>query len=117
MKKVLLSFVMLALVFGLAVNAQAKRGETISGTVNINTATVDELVAVPGIGPSKAQAIVDFRATEKFTTVDDLDKVKGIGTKMLETLRPYLTVDGPTNIRVTKNASLTAVTPTVGENR
>lgn len=50
--------------------------------VNINTAPTDVLVEMlQGIGPAKAQAIVDFRETNgPFKTVDDLAKVKGIGS-------------------------------------
>ena len=56
---------------------------------------VDGLVAVPGIGPTKAQAIVDHRSAHgPFKSVDDLKSVKGIGAKRLEKLRPELTV-GP----------------------
>jgi len=60
--------------------------------VNINSATLEELAALPGIGESKAKAIVEYRGAEPFKTVDDLKKVKGIGDKMLETLRPDITV-------------------------
>jgi len=59
--------------------------------VDINTASVAELAALPGIGESKAKAIVEYRAAEPFKTVDDLKKVKGIGDKMMESLRPSIT--------------------------
>ncbi len=60
--------------------------------VNINSASAEELAGLPGIGDSKAKAIVEYRAAEPFKSVDDLKKVKGIGDKMLETLRPDITV-------------------------
>lgn len=64
--------------------------------VNINTASKDELIALPGIGPAKAQAIVDYRkANGPFKSVDDLRNVKGIGAKRLEKLRNDISVGGP----------------------
>jgi competence protein ComEA len=64
--------------------------------VNINTATKDELVALEGIGPAKAQAILDYRkANGPFKSVDDLKNVKGIGAKRLEKLRADITVGPP----------------------
>jgi competence protein ComEA len=64
--------------------------------ININTATKDDLVALPGIGPAKAQAIVDHRkAHGPFKTVEDLKDVKGIGAKRFEKMRPDLAVSGP----------------------
>ena len=63
--------------------------------VNINTATKDELIALQGIGPAKAQAIVDYRKQNgPFKSVDDLRNVKGIGAKRLEKLRADITVGG-----------------------
>ena len=61
--------------------------------VNLNTASRDELVTVPGIGPAKAQAILDHRKTHgPFKSVDDLKQVKGFRDKLVERLRPELTV-------------------------
>jgi competence protein ComEA len=64
--------------------------------VNLNTATKDELIALPGIGPAKAQAILDYRkANGAFKTVEELKDVKGIGAKRFEKLKAELTVGGP----------------------
>ena len=61
--------------------------------VNINTASKKELDALPGIGEVLAQRIIDYRsANGPFSTVDELTKVKGIGEKTLEKLKPYATV-------------------------
>jgi competence protein ComEA len=59
--------------------------------VNVNTATLDELTALPGIGEKRAQAILDMRKEKGgFKSVDELTEVKGIGPANLEKLRPYL---------------------------
>jgi competence protein ComEA len=69
-------------------------------TTNINTATKDELVALPGIGPAKAQAILDHRkAHGPFKSVEELKDVKGIGAKRFEKLKPELAVTGPTTAK------------------
>ena len=63
--------------------------------VNLNTATKDELIALPGIGPAKAQAILDYRkANGAFKSVEELKDVKGIGAKRFEKLKAELTVGG-----------------------
>lgn len=61
--------------------------------VNINTADLALLDTLPGIGPTTAQRIIDFReANGPFNQVDDLLKVAGIGPVTLERLRPFITV-------------------------
>lgn len=62
-----------------------------NGLININTAGLIELQDIPGIGAKKAQAIVDYRnAHGAFISVNDLTKVKGIGDKMLQKMKPYV---------------------------
>jgi competence protein ComEA len=61
--------------------------------INLNTATVDQLDTLPGVGPVRAAAIVAWRnAHGKFTSVDQLGEVDGIGPGRLEKLRPLVRV-------------------------
>lgn len=63
------------------------------GRVNLNTAGVTELDTLPRIGAAMAQRIIDWRdANGRFTSVEDLLAVPGIGDKMLEALRDLVTV-------------------------
>jgi competence protein ComEA len=68
------------------------------GRIDINRATAEELERLPGIGKKKAQDIIAARRQRLFATVDDLRRVKGIGPKTLEKLRPFVTVDSPTEL-------------------
>lgn len=59
--------------------------------VNVNTASTAELTALPGVGERTAERIVQFRNEHgAFVSIDDLVKVKGIGTKTLEKIRPMV---------------------------
>ncbi len=60
-----------------------------SGLININTATLGQLDSLPGIGASYAQRIIEARP---FVSVDDLNRVKGVGSKTIERLRPLITL-------------------------
>jgi competence protein ComEA len=63
-------------------------GGAASGPVHLNTATLEQLDALPGVGPVTAQKILDYRKKNGgFTSVDDLDAVPGIGPARLENLR------------------------------
>lgn len=58
--------------------------------ININSAGVEELMLLPGVGPKRAQAVLEWRAKNgPFLSVDDLTEVRGIGKSTLERLRPY----------------------------
>ena len=65
----------------------------LSGVVNINRASVTELDALPGVGPTTAQAIVDYRTTNgPFGSPEDLLNVKGIGPAKFEAMRKLVGV-------------------------
>lgn len=86
-----------ALALASALAAPAARAE---GVVNLNTAGIEELVRLPGVGEARAQAIVSLReARGGFEAVDELLDVKGIGETSLERLRPLVTLSGPTTLR------------------
>src|SRR5260221_13111502 len=87
------------LLMALALLAQLGLSVPALAALNINTASQDEFVALhKGLGPAKAQAIIDYRkANGPFKSVDDLKHVKGIGAKRLEKVRSELTVGHPAN--------------------
>ena len=66
--------------------------------INLNTATSDDLSSLPGIGPHIADEVVSFRRTRgRFSTIEDLKTVKGIGEKRFKKIEKYLTVTTETN--------------------
>ena len=60
--------------------------------ININEASAEELVVLPGIGPSRAQAIVAEREKCRFRRVEDIMRVPGIGRKTFVRIRPEIRV-------------------------
>ena len=78
---------------GPAVNSPKPSGPKPSGPVDLNTATAEQLDALPGVGPITAAAIVAWRqGNGSFSSIDQLGEVDGIGPARLEKLRPMVRV-------------------------
>jgi competence protein ComEA len=60
--------------------------------VNINTATLEELDTLPGVGPTTAQKIIDYRTNTPFSTIEDIMKVSGIGPSIFENMKLLIVV-------------------------
>ena len=73
--------------------AESTSAAYLLGRLNINTATVEDLATLPGIGEKLAQRIVDYRERNGgFSAVEELCNVSGIGEKRLDAIREYITV-------------------------
>lgn len=69
----------------------AKAKKQVPHDVNINTADKQLLTQLPGIGPVTADSILEYRSSNgQFSSIDELTQVKGIGSKTLAKLKPYL---------------------------
>ncbi len=71
------------------IQSQVKTAGFSDGLLDLNTASKEKLMLIKGIGPVLAEIII---AGRPYKTVDDLLKVKGIGSKRLEKIRPYAMV-------------------------
>ncbi|WP_239023991.1 ComEA family DNA-binding protein [Paraglaciecola marina] len=70
-----------------AAPAKSEASQVKTVKVNINTAQLEELILLPGIGAKKAQSIIEYRTKNgKFKSLNELTNVKGIGSKMLQKL-------------------------------
>lgn len=92
-----LTALMMSLMIGAALplsaqDVEAPAAEASEPVVNLNTATEAELVTLPGIGPSKAQAIIAHRERRAFRRVEDVMRVRGIGRSTFRRLRSRLAV-------------------------
>ncbi len=75
-------------------NADSSINSSTSSTININNASLEQLEKVKGIGSKKAQAIIDYRLKNgAFTEVEELTKVKGIGDKFIAKNRMLLATE------------------------
>lgn len=83
----------------LALAAAPFAASALSGVVNVNTASAEELSLLPGVGPSRARAIIELRQQRGgLKRVEDLLEVKGIGESSLAKLKPYLAFEGKSTL-------------------
>jgi len=88
--KGLLAALMLSVCFGFSSGLMAQE----VAPINVNTADAELLVELPGIGPSRAEAIIEEReANGPFENADDLARVSGIGTATVDRMRDQVTFE------------------------
>ena len=92
---------MLASALTMVSAGQSRAETTLTGVVNINTATVEQLEMLPNVGEVKSLAIVQYRKQHgPFRSVDDLVQISGIGDRALEQMRSYCVVEGRTTVKL-----------------
>jgi competence protein ComEA len=89
---------------GAATTGKAKRPMG-TGVLNLNTATLDQIDALPGVSPKLAAAVVAERAVRPFGRTEDVMRVQGMSRKRFERLRPHLAVSGPSSFIPVKGRS------------
>jgi competence protein ComEA len=100
--------ILMAAILGIAVSATAANAQskattskaaataTAAAPVNLNTATVEQLATIPGVGPKMAERIIDYRQKNGgFKKVEDLMNVSGVGEKSFLKMKPLITVTAP----------------------
>ncbi|HTR51144.1 MAG TPA: helix-hairpin-helix domain-containing protein [Kofleriaceae bacterium] len=79
--------------------AKKSAHKELSGKLNLNTATEDQLMLLPSVGPSKAERVVAWRKKNGgFKRTADLRRVKGFGYKTFKRLEPFLDIKGETTL-------------------
>jgi competence protein ComEA len=81
-------------------SALAESGKKLEGKINVNTASAEQWELLPGIGPSTAAKLVDYRNKQKFGDVTHVMRVKGVGRKTFAQIKDYLALEGETTLKL-----------------
>lgn len=80
-------------------DAKAGHGKSLEGQLNANEANAEQWDLLPGIGPATAARILEYVRRHPIKHTSQLMRVKGIGRKTYERIRPYLVLQGPTTLQ------------------
>jgi competence protein ComEA helix-hairpin-helix repeat region len=76
----------------LYINSNKENNSALTSTININTATIEQLMTLSGIGESKAKLIIEYRSKTRFNKIEDIKNIKGIGDSIFEKIKNNITV-------------------------
>jgi competence protein ComEA len=80
-------------------NSPAAATADVSGVINLNSASAEQIAFLPRVGIKLAERVVDYRKSNgPFKKIEDLMEVKGVGEKLFVALKPHLTVSGTTTL-------------------
>lgn len=88
----LMAMALLMVMGATSLPAKAADAPPAAGSVDLNSAGKEALMTLPGVGPSKAEAIIAHRQATPFSTVEDVQQVKGIGPGLYAKIRDFLKV-------------------------
>lgn len=74
----------------------------LEGKINVNTATEKQWEMLPGIGPATAKKLVAYRGKKPFAEINHVMRIKGIGRKTYNQIKPFLSTKGETTLRRVK---------------
>jgi competence protein ComEA len=86
------------LVLGATDASASKKGRELVGTINLNTATAEQLAMLPGVGPATARRILEMRSKRPFQRTWEIIRVKGIGPAFFRKHKDRLEVRGETDL-------------------
>lgn len=77
---------------------------TLEGQLNLNMATKEQLMLLPGVGPATAEKIIKYRERRSFQRPGQIMRIKGVGKKTYARLRPFLVLEGETTLHVVRTS-------------
>lgn len=107
----LLALLLLGAPAALGAGRRGASEAALTGVVNLNQATAEQLDLLPGVGPKVAGAILARRTRQPFRSVEELVRVRGLGRKRVARLRPFLTLSGESTLRRAPHAPAPAAEP------
>jgi len=89
----------------------AGRSAALSGVLNLNGATAEQLDLLPGVGPKAASRIIAHRQKRAFERIEELVQVRGFGKRRFEKMRSHLSVRGATTLKRSQKPALAGNPP------
>lgn len=98
MNRMVIKVVVLCILATMSTNTWAGSEGGLSGVINLNQATVEQLILLPGVGEVRAREIIEARKIRPFTSQADVLEIKGVGERLVALWGPHLVYEGKTTL-------------------